>query len=57
MELKPMEQNGNTCIYTQHASISTRRNTIDYNEIDFSMVRKFDHLFDIFIFSIFRFEQ
>jgi hypothetical protein len=45
-----MEQNGNTCIYTQHASISTRRNTIDYNEIDFSMVRKFDHLFDILSF-------
>jgi hypothetical protein len=38
-------------------SISTRRNTIHNNEIDFSMVRKFDHLFDIFIFPIFRFEQ
>jgi hypothetical protein len=52
---KPIKQNGN--IYTEHPSISTRRNTIHNNEIDFSMVRKFDYLFDILIFPIFRFEQ
>jgi hypothetical protein len=55
MELKPNKQNGN--IYVEHPSISTRRNIIDYNDIDFLTERNVDHLFDIFIFPIFRFKR
>jgi hypothetical protein len=45
---KSTKQNGN--IYSEHPSISTRRNTIHNNEIDFSMVENIDYFFDIFIF-------
>jgi len=44
IQQKPTKQNGN--IYSENPSISTRRNTIHNNEIDFSMVR-----FSIIYFS------
>jgi len=51
-----MKQNGN--IYSANPSISTRRNTIHDNEIDFFHSKKFNYLFIFYFYeyNIFRFE-